>query len=118
LLSPIDFPDVKLAHHVAIYPVMNMLKAEHTNSYKTKGQGYILFDAAVERFDKAYYPTNQTLLDSHLFRPLKSPAFAGMPSTQVIVAEHDRLHDEGVMYFETLQKAGVDVGVFVSLSIC
>jgi len=100
---------VKIAHHVAIYPVLHVPAEEQTERTKRLLDGWVLFPAFTKEFDRLARPKNQELLDSPLYRPLKATSFDKMPPGQVVVGEIDRLCDEGIRYYETLKNAGVDV---------
>ena len=108
MLNP-DYPQVKVAHQILIYPVNQPLAGQTTESRKAFANGWILFDDAVRGFAAAYMPTNQTLLDSYIVRPRLFDAFAALPPGQVVLGELDMLRDEGIEYHDALKAAGVDV---------
>ncbi|WP_405802175.1 alpha/beta hydrolase fold domain-containing protein [Streptomyces sp. NBC_01506] len=58
-----------------------------------------------------YLPPEANLLEPEI-SPLHAPSHAGLPPTTIVVAGHDPLHDEGVMYAERLREAGVPVELF------
>ena len=41
--------------------------------------------------------------------PIRAASLAGLPSTIIEVGGHDPLHDDGVLYAQALEKAGVEV---------
>ena len=43
------------------------------------------------------------------YSPVEGESFAGLPPAYIETAEFDCLHDDGILYAELLQKAGVEV---------
>jgi acetyl esterase len=59
----------------------------------------------MQRFDELYAGDQNDWRVS----PLKAKSFAGLPPALIEVAEHDPLHDDGVLYADALRAAGVEV---------
>jgi len=85
---------------------------EPTKSAKKFHNGYFLSRAFADLCDQAAFPDNAEFVASSYLRHLKPTRdFSRLPSTHVILAEYDMLHDEGAQYAETLKKSGVEVTV-------
>jgi acetyl esterase len=87
LFYPVVAPDFETASY-----------REHANSTLTRAD-------MMEYWDH-YLPADRTRAD-HRALPLRAP-LRGLPSTHVVVAGLDPLHDEGVTLVEELQRHGVD----------
>ena len=85
---------------------------EPTESYKKFHHGYYLFKSFADLCIQAAFPDNAEFVASSYLRHLKPTRdFSRLPSTHVILAAYDMLHDEGAQYAETLKKSGVEVTV-------
>lgn len=89
-------PSVDIAH-VYSYPANQRLQ-----------QGYILDKTFMDFFFDSYLPQRQVAFETNA-SPLLQENMAGLPPAFVITAEFDPLRDEGVAYYQKLQKAGVSV---------
>ena len=43
------------------------------------------------------------------YSPVEAKCFAGLPPAYIETAEFDCLHDDGILYADLLQKAGIEV---------
>jgi acetyl esterase len=97
-----------LALQVLVYPV-----TDHdfdTPSYREYASGVSLGREEMEWYWAHYLPDSDARNDPSA-SPLRATAFAGLPPTLVIVADHDPLRDEGLAYAERLADDGVPVSV-------
>lgn len=89
-----------------IYPAVDFT-ADNV-SLQTNGEGYVLTRAALERFTDWYLPDRGSRAD-----PRASPQLAQdhtrLPAAYIQTAEFDPLRDEGLVYAETLARAGTRV---------
>jgi acetyl esterase len=90
-----------IRHQALLYPVVG---AEGTDSRRDNADAFILTAADMKRFDELYRGDRADWRVS----PIKAESFAGLPPAIVIVAGHDPLHDDGVLYADALRAAGVD----------
>ena len=79
-------------------------------SHLENAEGYLLSDAMLEWYRRAYVP-DQTISVSPLFAPYLADTLAGLPPAMIVTAEYDPLRDEGVEYAERLSAAGVPTQV-------
>eukprot|EP01087_Luapelamoeba_hula_P016283 TRINITY_DN4_c1_g1_i2.p1 TRINITY_DN4_c1_g1~~TRINITY_DN4_c1_g1_i2.p1 ORF type:complete len:262 (-),score=19.68 TRINITY_DN4_c1_g1_i2:82-867(-) len=93
----------KIAHQILIYP--GLFRIPLTQSAIRYENAYIL-PQAVKKWFAEQYISDEELLQHRFISPLKA-TLEGLPSAQVIGAEHDPLRDEGLEYYEALVKAGV-----------
>jgi acetyl esterase len=94
---------------VLAYPITDGAMA--TPSYSQHGFGPATFTAGSMRwyFDR-YVPEGVDRLQPAI-SPLRAESHHGLPPTHLIVAEHDPLRDDGLLYAEALDAAGVPVDV-------
>ncbi len=97
----------KLLFQLLIYPTTDNHQPG-TASLQENAHGYLLTREAVEWFDRHYQPPNLDQKDPHAF-PLYARDLRNMPPALIITAEYDPLRDEGEMYAQRLQEAGVPV---------
>ena len=93
-------PDIR--HQALLYPVTG---AHDTESRRANADALILTAADMQKFDELYAGDQNDWRVS----PLKAKSLAGLPPALIEVAEHDPLHDDGVLYAEALRAAGVEV---------
>jgi acetyl esterase len=91
-----------IRHQALLYPSMG---AGDTESRRANADAFILTAADMKRFGELYAG------DANDWRvsPINATSFKGLPPALIEVAEHDPLHDDGVLYAEKLRAAGVDV---------
>lgn len=89
-----------IRHQALLYPVTG---ARGTESRRVNADAFILSAADMKRFDELYAGDQ----DDWRVSPLKAASFAGLPPALIVVAGHDPLHDDGVLYAEALRAAGV-----------
>jgi acetyl esterase len=80
-------------------------------SYRKNANAPWLTAAGVRNAYHRYLPPDADPLDPGI-SPLHAADHAGLPPATIVVAGHDPLHDEGVMYAERLRQAGVPVDLF------
>jgi acetyl esterase len=101
-----------LDYQILIYP---SVQEANTTSKHDRNNMYILSQRSMDFFGDSYVmeirktATEETLKNPHFLFPLRAASFANLPDALLITATWDPLHDEGVMYGEKLQQAGVDV---------
>lgn len=98
-------------HQVLVYPVATFApEGDQAQSVEQFSDAMPLNAAMLEWFG-SYYLTDPTLAMSD---PYVSPAIAdltGLPSATIILAEIDPLHDQGEIFAQQLQDAGVEATV-------
>jgi acetyl esterase len=96
-----------LRFQLLVYPGVDALRS--FPSIRENGEGYFLYRADIEWFDRAY------LGDHDPKDPYVSPLYAddlsGLPPAYVVTTAYDPLRDEGEAYAERLRQFGVDVTV-------
>ncbi|MEQ1889691.1 MAG: alpha/beta hydrolase [Alphaproteobacteria bacterium] len=95
-----------IAFQLLIYPATDM--ALQTPARKENAVGYFLEEKTMKYFYDLYVPKGTDENNPYL-SPLRAKSLAGLPSAYVITAQYDVLRDEGRMYAEKLQAAGVKV---------
>lgn len=95
-----------IAFQLLIYPATDMTLA--TPSKKENAVGYFLEGKLMDYFYQHYVPKGADENDPR-HSPLRARNFSGLPPAYVITAQYDVLRDEGRMYAEKLQAAGVKV---------
>ncbi len=97
----------KLAFQLLIYPGID--SSLETESRRELSEGVTLDRRIIEYFSEAYLGG----IDFDDNDPRLSPAHAAshskVPSTHIVTAQYDPLRDEGKVYFDILQAAGVPV---------
>jgi acetyl esterase len=92
-----------IALQILIYPCVDYL--DRSPSMREFGEGYFLSHSAVDWFWKQY-AGEEHACEPYL-SPQHSPDLAGLPQAVVITAACDPLRDQGEIYAEKLQAAGV-----------
>ena len=92
----------KISHQTLIYPGLGA--GPDTNSYRNNLDDLFLKPAGVDFAQRAFLGDVEP--DGYS-SPLRNSSHAGLPPAYVLVAELDPLHDDGVLYAEKLQAAGV-----------
>ncbi|MGV0791199.1 alpha/beta hydrolase [Mycolicibacterium sp. XJ1819] len=93
-----------LSAQLLIYPILDF--NFETQSYRDKGEGYILTKANMIWF-WAHYLGAQPLDNDPYACPLRANDVAGLPNTYIATAEYDPLCDEGEHFGVRLEEAGV-----------
>jgi acetyl esterase len=91
-----------IRHQALLYPVTGALDSE---SRRTNSDAYILTAADMAKFAELYAAD----FDDWRASPLKAVSLAGLPPALIVVAGHDPLHDDGVLYAKALEATGVKV---------
>lgn len=94
------------AFQLLLYPALD--PAMDYPSARENAEGFALTTAAMRWFWENYAPDPSDRLDP-LAAPIHATQLAGLPAAIVVTAEHDPLRDEGEMYAERLDRAGVRV---------
>jgi acetyl esterase len=91
-----------IRHQALLYPVVGSVDTE---SRRANADAFILTGADMKRFDELYAGD----ATDWRYAPILANSLNGLPTALIEVAEHDPLHDDGVLYAEALRKAGVEV---------
>lgn len=96
----------EIAYQVLIYPSLG--KTEETKSYKENAEGYFLtsdyIDAAYD-----YYTKSDIDVGNKYAWPREEKDYSDLPPATIITAGFDPLRDDGVLYAEELEEAGIPV---------
>ncbi|KGT48921.1 MULTISPECIES: alpha/beta hydrolase [Acinetobacter] len=87
-----------------IYPALDF-KSRHPSYYSYK-DGLVLTDDDIQRVTYHYAERHQVDLEDPLISPIYGN-LKNLPSTYLITAKHDVLHDEGKIYAHQLRQHGV-----------
>ena len=94
-----------IALQVLICPILD--HARSTPSWREFASGYLI-DAATLAQDLGHYlPRGMDAADPRV-SPLRAASLRGMPPTFIHTAEYDPLRDEGLQYFERLNREGCE----------
>lgn len=96
----------QINHQVLIYPVMD--HQFNTDSYLRCAEGYGLSKQAMQFLWDNYLRSPQDGLSPYA-SPLKAASLKDLPSTLMLLANFDVLHDEGFAYAVRLQAEGVPI---------
>ena len=92
---------------VLIYPATDLTRSEA--SHRRFSQGFLLDEALLDWFVKAYLRTPERELRDPLASPLFATDLTGLPPAHVVTAGFDPLRDEGEAYADALAEAGAVV---------
>ncbi|MFO1187581.1 MAG: alpha/beta hydrolase [Alphaproteobacteria bacterium] len=95
----------RLNHQLLIYPVTDAFI--DTPSRNEMAKGYFLDEQLIAWFI-GHYGRMEEFVD-YRASPMRAAAHHGLPTALVITAGHDPLRDEGKLYAEKLEAAGVPV---------
>jgi acetyl esterase len=96
---------IPIAKQLLVYPVTDC--DFETNSYNQFGTGHLLFKQDMQWFFKHYAAERDW--SNHRISPLRNDNLQSIPDTFIALADHDVLHDEGLLYAEALKTSGVEV---------
>ncbi len=95
---------VQPAFQLLIYPATIMW--QDTASYHANGKGYLLTKESIAYYTGNYLRHREDAMDWRA-SPQLAESHAGLPPAFVMTAGFDPLRDEGLMYADSLSKAGV-----------
>lgn len=100
-----------ITHQVLFYPSLDLdFDVDRYLSLRENAEGYGLETAGLKPFNSFYLDSGADPADP-LVSPIKRKDFTGLPPALVITAEYDPLRDEGELYGQRLQEAGVPTTV-------
>ena len=102
-----DTKNMNLVAQYLIYPVVDY--NFESVSYSTYAEGYGPLTKNGMMWFKDHYLSNEGDVDDWRASPIKASDLSGLPSTVLITAECDVLHDEGVRLAKALLAAGTSV---------
>ena len=95
-----------ISFQVLIYPQTDLTCS--TLSHQEYDKGYLLEKESIEWYKEQYLGKDGDAEDPRV-SPLLASDFSALPPTLIITAEFDPLRDEGEIYAQKLQEAGVPV---------
>ncbi len=107
-LAQDDFPH-QLAFQLLVYPAVDY--NYDTRSYSVNGQGMFLETASMRWFWDHYVHSNDLSGYNIFASPLRAKLSSDLPPALVITAEFDPLRDEGEVYANALEEAGVSTSL-------
>jgi len=103
-----DCKGPRILHQLLLYPVTEAACTLPSYALYGDGQhGLTLTTDLMRHLWRTYLAGDAGL--APLASPLAAPSFVDLPSATVITAEYDALRDEGVLYAQRLNAAGVEV---------
>jgi acetyl esterase len=101
----------RITHQVLLYPSLDLdFDVDRYASLRENAEGYGLETAGLKPFNAFYIDGGADPADP-LVSPIKRADLTGLPPALIITAEHDPLRDEGELYGQRLQSAGVPARV-------
>ncbi|MCG2620921.1 alpha/beta hydrolase [Arthrobacter sp. I2-34] len=101
----------RITHQILFYPSLDLdFDVDRYGSLRENAEGYGLETAGLKPFNAFYLDSGADPADP-LVSPIKREDLSGLPRALVITAEFDPLRDEGELYGQRLQDAGVEAKV-------
>ena len=101
----------RITDQILYYPSLDLdFDEDRYPSLRENAIGYGLETPGLRPFNSFYIGSGADPADP-LVSPIKRGDLSGLPRALVITAEHDPLRDEGELYGQRLQRAGVDTTV-------
>jgi len=101
-MSDANISELKIKKMTLVYPSLDYTMT--SKSLKKFGVGYLLETSKINWYFDQYF---QNYEDRKQLSPLHNLIPANMPPTQIILADHDPLYDEGREYAKKLSDCGV-----------
>ncbi|SDX34077.1 acetyl esterase [Arthrobacter sp. cf158] len=100
-----------ITHQILYYPSLDLdFDADRYPSLRENAEGYGLETAGLKPFN-AFYLDGGAEPGDPLVSPIKRADLTGLPPALIVTAEFDPLRDEGELYGQRLDEAGVDTTV-------
>ncbi len=100
-----DVGEISVCMQLLAYPITDAAMA--TAAYAEHAAGSGPLTAASMRWYVEQYLRGEADWEDPDISPLRAPSLQGLPPAHVVVAEHDPLRDDGLLYAAALQAAGV-----------
>jgi acetyl esterase len=100
LFYPVTDSDTSRTSYLEEYPVATLLSKEEMDWFWSK------------------YVPDASLRTTHDVAPLRSASLSELPPTVIVLAGHDPLRDEGLLYAQALHASGVPVDLHIFDEMC
>ncbi|MFD9664466.1 alpha/beta hydrolase [Rhodococcus sp. NPDC059968] len=101
----------RITHQVLFYPSLDLdFDIDRYDSLRENAEGYGVETAGLKAFNAFYFDSGADPADP-LVSPIKRGDLTGLPPALIVTAEFDPMRDEGELYGERLNEAGVKATV-------
>lgn len=100
---------VNFTAQMLVYPFLDMRGKSKSNEIYTDTP---MWNATLSARIEPMIKVDKTDASYKYFSPVEAENFDGLPPAYIETAEFDCLHDDGILYAELLQKAGVSVTLY------